>query len=195
MKLLQILMLNSVLFAQSFNYNSFSGFYDKSKNCPSYTVYQLTAIQVEIAKKSTRINYSFRSDKIINSVPGSFFYNSGFDRGHLVPAEDLSWSSEETAKSYFTTNICYQTKELNRGPWKILESNIRDSAVKYQSITIWTLPHWENNSKYPYGYSKIIKLPKSIYYIWTWENSQQPKLLLYKKTNSKILTKYKLPKK
>ena len=193
MKLIFIFLLINIPFAQEFDYGSFSGYYNKSKNCPDYTVYDLTAEQVILAEQTSRFDFSFRSDKEVGSVPGNFFSNSGFDRGHMVPAEDLSWSVIEASKSYFTTNVCYQTKELNRGPWRLLEQAVRDSAKLYKKITVWTLPIWDN-SEIPVKYVKIIKLPKSVYYIWIWSNTESPELLEYKKTNYWILKKYNLRK-
>lgn len=53
------------------------------------------------------------------------YSNSGFDRGHMVPAADCN-NSEESMRSTFTmANISPQVPSLNKGLWAKLEAYLR----------------------------------------------------------------------
>lgn len=49
------------------------------------------------------------------------YWNSGFDRGHMVPSADMRWNQEALQGTYFYSNVCPQVPELNRGTWAELE--------------------------------------------------------------------------
>lgn len=49
------------------------------------------------------------------------YWNSGYDRGHMVPSADMRWNLEALQGTYYYSNICPQVPELNRGTWADLE--------------------------------------------------------------------------
>ncbi|MEO8587844.1 MAG: DNA/RNA non-specific endonuclease [Flavobacteriales bacterium] len=49
------------------------------------------------------------------------YWNSGYDRGHMVPSADMRWTLEALKGTYYYSNICPQVPELNRGTWAELE--------------------------------------------------------------------------
>lgn len=49
------------------------------------------------------------------------YWNSGYDRGHLVPSADMRWNLEALQGTYLYSNISPQVPELNRGTWAELE--------------------------------------------------------------------------
>lgn len=49
------------------------------------------------------------------------YWNSGYDRGHLVPSADMRWNKDALAATYLYSNISPQVPELNRGTWAELE--------------------------------------------------------------------------
>ncbi|MEZ4806800.1 MAG: DNA/RNA non-specific endonuclease [Flavobacteriales bacterium] len=49
------------------------------------------------------------------------YWNSGYDRGHMVPSADMRWNLDALQGTYYYSNICPQTPELNRGAWAELE--------------------------------------------------------------------------
>lgn len=57
-----------------------------------------------------------------------------FDRGHLVPMNDMDSVADE-CKSFITTNIAPQQSELNRGPWEELEEGIRSRVAVRRRIS------------------------------------------------------------
>lgn len=53
------------------------------------------------------------------------YWNSGYDRGHLVPSADMRWNAEALQATYYYSNISPQLPELNRGTWAELEDWVR----------------------------------------------------------------------
>lgn len=49
------------------------------------------------------------------------YWNSGYDRGHLVPSADMRWNLEALQGTYLYSNISPQKPELNRETWADLE--------------------------------------------------------------------------
>ncbi|MBK8498816.1 MAG: DNA/RNA non-specific endonuclease [Flavobacteriales bacterium] len=49
------------------------------------------------------------------------YWNSGYDRGHMVPSADMRWNYEALKGTYYYSNVCPQVPELNRGTWAELE--------------------------------------------------------------------------
>lgn len=77
----------------------------------SYTIYKLYYIK-EI-KSVSRAGYSFHGNyKHFN------YTKSGYDKGHLVPAEDMSFSKTSMEESFLWINCVPQTPKLNRGVWR-----------------------------------------------------------------------------
>lgn len=49
------------------------------------------------------------------------YWNSGFDRGHMVPSADMRWNLGALQGTYYYSNVSPQVPELNRGTWAELE--------------------------------------------------------------------------
>lgn len=104
------------------------------------TCYILTSSQVK-AKKVRRTNkFMHDPDVSVDAVRPEEYNGTGFDRGHLVPASDMSYSYSSMRDSFYMSNISPQVPACNRGIWKKLESQIRKWAVKEKKIMIITGP-------------------------------------------------------
>jgi endonuclease G len=78
-------------------------------------------------------NSNFREDTRLDKTTrakNSDYYLSGYDRGHLVPAEN-STSITALRESYLLSNATPQVPNLNRGRWAQLERNVRLLKPKY----------------------------------------------------------------
>lgn len=53
------------------------------------------------------------------------YWNSGYDRGHLVPSADMRWNYDALRATYYYSNVSPQLPELNRGTWADLEDRVR----------------------------------------------------------------------
>ena len=66
------------------------------------------------------------------------YAKSGYDKGHIVPNADLSWSKQTMLESFLMSNMSPQLPNLNRGAWKYLETNERAWAwVRKHNITVY----------------------------------------------------------
>ncbi len=66
------------------------------------------------------------------------YWNSGFDRGHLVPSADMRWNKEALTATYLYSNVSPQRPEFNRGSWSDLEDWVRRS-VRYGGERIFVV--------------------------------------------------------
>lgn len=94
----------------------------------------------------------FRPDTRVKNSPHTSLYDAtGYDRGHMVAAED-SATDAQMYDTFFLTNVVPQDPTLNRGEWKRIEAKVRDVAVKSSSTTwIVTIPIYGDNLEYMAG--------------------------------------------
>jgi endonuclease G len=64
------------------------------------------------------------------------YKRSGYDKGHLVPAQDMSRSEQTMSESFLLTNMAPQTPGLNRGVWKLLEDDVRHWVREKRNVYI-----------------------------------------------------------
>ena len=111
---------------------------------------------------------NFRIDKQVSTGSASLndYKGSGYDRGHLVPASDMSFDSTAMSESFYMSNMSPQKPTFNRGVWKSLESLIRQWG-EYNNLFVVSGPVFQgclgfigkNNVCVPKYYYKIIYAP------------------------------------
>ncbi len=81
----------------------------------------------EMLRGNTNRTDNFRADPKIfsGSAQVADYKNSGYDRGHLVPARDMRMNNLSMNESFYMSNMSPQSPSFNRGIWKTLEMNIR----------------------------------------------------------------------
>jgi endonuclease G len=105
----------------------------------SWVAYELTA--EETVNQFERSNKFLKDPDVKTGSASDMDYKgSGYDRGHLAPAGDMSYSEETMLESFYYSNMSPQDPSFNRGIWKKLEEKIRNWAVLYQSVYIVTGP-------------------------------------------------------
>ena len=121
--------------------------YSEKHEQPLWVCYKLT--KAEVLNKVAKRKDNFRLDPVIKTGSAILadYKGSGYDRGHLAPAEDMAWSKRAMSESFFLTNMSPQVPALNRGMWRILEEQIRKWAVKEQELYIMTGPIIRSNYK------------------------------------------------
>jgi len=122
--------------------SGFSFVYDYENRVPKWVAYKLTKEEVEGDLESLdRKDFNFKKDPDIKESPSDSNYkNSGYDRGHMAPADDLAWSEESFQDSFYTTNVVPQTSDLNQGIWRELEVQVQDWAMTYDNVYVVTGP-------------------------------------------------------
>ena len=96
--------------------------FNKSTNLPNWVAWRLD--KKKLAQKVSRDRYKFVVDPEVsgkNAVVTQDYAQSGYDRGHMCPANDSRWSADAMRESFYMTNICPQNPSLNSGDWNELE--------------------------------------------------------------------------
>lgn len=152
----QIAVPNTVELCNSF----FVTLYDKNNRA-------VVAVFEKLSKGSTvgsapRVN-AFRSDtRIKNPVSPREYVNSGYDRGHMAPAQDAS-NSFQMRETFLMSNMTPQEPTLNEQSWKRLEMSVRKDFLKagrdfyIANIAIYNYPSvYVGSIPVPTGYWKIV---------------------------------------
>lgn len=119
--------------------------YNEQHEQADWVAYLLTAGEIN-SRHVVRTNH-FLPDPLVKtgSATDADYEGSGYDRGHLANAEDMSYSTITMAESFYYSNVSPQVPAFNRGVWKRLEELIRFWATKYDSLYIVTGPVLTNN--------------------------------------------------
>lgn len=95
---------------------------------------QGTATRTDDFRPDTSIPFGYRSEL-------SDYSGSGFDRGHMAPAADMTRSEQVMSESFFLPNMGPQVGiGFNRHIWRYLESAVRGWVEQRGTLTIITGP-------------------------------------------------------
>ena len=72
------------------------------------------------------------------------YSGSGYERGHMAPAQDMAWSEAAMHQSFMMINVCPQDKRLNEGGWAKLEEKVREWAQRDSVLVVVTGPVLHN---------------------------------------------------
>ncbi len=142
-------------------HTGFSLLYDEEHEQPLWVAYHLT--QEELYGTAKRKD-NFRSDSFIPTESASLsdYKGSGYDRGHLIPAADLSWSEEAMSDSFYMSNMSPQEPQFNRGIWSSLEATVRNFADTEGEIYVVTGPILTDGPYQTIGKNEVT-VPKHYY--------------------------------
>lgn len=120
-------------------HTGFSLVYDETHELAKWVAYELTL--EETIKGIERSGKFLPDPKVVTGTATNEDYKgSGYDRGHLAPAADMSWSDQAMRESFYFSNISPQVPSFNRGKWKQLEERVRKWAQQDTSVYIVTGP-------------------------------------------------------
>ena len=118
----EIVVPNTVVLCNSF----FATVYDDVNNAVVFSTELAQARVVKVARTD-----DFRADKRIADSPTPADYtNTGYDRGHMVPAADAD-SPQEMSDTFYMTNMTPQLPSVNRVAWRMLEDRVRSTPFKW----------------------------------------------------------------
>lgn len=164
--------------------------YDEKNEQATWVAYKLERKNLENARFKRRDN--FREDNLVSTGSASpkDYAKSGYDRGHLAPAADFTWSKTALDHTFFMSNMSPQEPSFNRGVWKKLEEQVRIWAKKNNSIYVVTGPVIEKRAK-RIGTNKVT-VPQ--YYYKAILDIQEPELkaigflMKNQKSDNKVLS-------
>ena len=145
-----------------YQYQGFTLAYEEDKEQARWVAYELTVNHLN-APKVSRADY-FREDLGIRSGSATYYdyKNSGFTKGHLVPAADRAFSVETMEETFLMSNISPQVYTFNGGIWRELEEQTRDWARKSKSLYIVTGPIFKQKSLDRIGQNQVA-VPESFF--------------------------------
>lgn len=118
----EITVPNTVVLCNSF----FATVYDDVNNAVVFSTELAQDRIVKVARTD-----DFRADKRIADSPTPADYtNTGYDRGHMVPAADAD-SAQEMSDTFYMTNMTPQLPSVNRVAWRMLEDRVRSVPFKW----------------------------------------------------------------
>lgn len=122
-------------------------------------------IKPEFLQANYKRRNIFREDEMISSgsATAKDYTRSGYDRGHIVPAGDMTFDSIALEESFYYSNISPQLPGFNRGIWRSLENSVRVSVVDYDSIIVFSGPIFSGETKW-IGENSV-SIPASFYKI------------------------------
>ena len=146
-------------------YDAFDVHFNSERGIANCALYEL--VNNELYGTVERDN-EFMADPGVKGCPLPEDYaDSGFDRGHLVPAGDLKWNGTAMRQSFMLTNVGPMHKALNEGGWAKLEEKVREWTARDSALLVFTGPVVSDGDttlasgrvKVPSAYYKVILAP------------------------------------
>lgn len=119
---------------------NFSLAYDSNCKSAKWVAYRLTKDQLKDRIDLDRVLFSSDPQLKRDKTEYYDYSGSGYDRGHLVPAADMSFDSVSYKETFLMSNIVPQKRGCNRGIWKELEKQTRQWVNKHNEVYIISGP-------------------------------------------------------
>lgn len=149
--------------------------YSEQNEQAAWSAHYLTVKSLSGAQNRTN---NFRVDPNVSteSANKSDYKNSGFDRGHLVPAGDMKLNRTSMSESFFMSNISPQSPGFNRGVWRRIEKLTRKWAQEYGGLFVVTGPILEKGLP---TIGQNVSIPRYFYKIIFDASSKKQKMLAF----------------
>lgn len=129
---------NDIRLNDSNNGGGFYIQYDSRTRNPKYVVQRFQRSITKGEEGGNRSKSHFKAEQQIQvdmfRVKPTDYNNSGFDRGHMVPASDFSYSQEALNSTFTMANMCPQSPQLNKGLWARLEAWLRYIHIQHKEF-------------------------------------------------------------
>lgn len=147
--------------------------YDADFKTPQWVGWEVTAD--ETRGNQPREN-SFKPDPMVRGAKAYHkdYSNSDYDRGHMAPAADMKWSEVAMKESFYTSNICPQNRNLNRGDWNDLEELTRQWAVRYGAVSVTAGPIYRTRTPKRIGANRVA-VPDAFFKVILINTPKNPK--------------------
>jgi len=112
--------------------------FDFQRNTPRWVLWRITPERM-LMPACHRAGMHFVADSAAYPPPSNYA-GSGYDLGHLCPAEDMRFDFDAMKSTFVISNAVPQTPRLNRGTWKSLESQCRRRALAGHELILLAGP-------------------------------------------------------
>jgi len=122
---------------QIIKHNTYTLSYDEKYEQAEWVAYEL---KKEHLSRTNRKRPLFQLDQKVSTKSAHWknFKNSGYTKGHLLPAGDRKYSSNAFIETFLTSNISPQEYNFNAGVWNRLEQKVRYWVNKERHLYIVT---------------------------------------------------------
>ncbi|NND61666.1 MAG: DNA/RNA non-specific endonuclease [Flavobacteriaceae bacterium] len=164
------------------SHNYFTLSYSEKHEQAEWVAYELT--KAHLAKNDFERPY-FIQDREVRSGSADWrnYKNSGYDRGHLVPAGDRRFDYNAYHETFLTSNISPQDHDFNGGIWNRLEQKVRFWANKYDGVYVVSGGILEDGLR-TIGDERV-SIPKEFYKIVVDISEEKPKAIAFIIPNKK----------
>jgi len=120
-------------------HNYFTLGYAEEFEQAAWTIHKLDNKMINGKAKRAK---KFYPDPLVSSESANDadYKNSGYDRGHLIPAADMKFLQSAMQETFFYSNMSPQNQDFNRGIWQDLEEQVRSWAEVEKEIFVLTGP-------------------------------------------------------
>ncbi len=131
--------------------------HDPQRKVAIWVAYHLTREHMDGAEDRTE---DFRPDADLASgerAELADYKGSGYDRGHMAPAEAMAWSRVTMSESFLLSNMAPQIGvRFNRHIWKALETRVRKWTKARGELYVVTGPVFKTDTPKRIGQNQIV---------------------------------------
>lgn len=126
-------------------------------------------------KYYSRGGLTFYKETTIHTSDDADYFNNIWDKGHMAPAAAFNCNLNDLKRTFSYVNCALQHKDLNRGPWKELESYEKKLAIN-NVVSIKILVDFSHSIRgsagamIPTGFTKIITLNGKLFKAYYFPN-------------------------
>lgn len=115
----------------------YTSWFSENKHIPVVVSYTLTQDMLQCGQKQKRKD-KFKADPQHPKTTDLLldYKNSGFDRGHNMPAADNECNSTGMGECFYFSNMTPQPHSFNAGLWEKLEDHERDEAAAHKKVIV-----------------------------------------------------------
>jgi endonuclease G, mitochondrial len=152
--------------------------YSEEHEQAEWVAYKLTKRSIQ--QSNVERTNDFRPDPKVRKGSASprDYYNTGYDRGHMVPAGDMNFDKKAMSETFYMSNISPQIRNFNGGIWRELEENTRDWAYDYKEIYVVTGPVLSQGIREKIGENRV-SVPDLFYKIILDVNDSDKKAIAF----------------
>lgn len=151
---------------QLVHFSHYSLQYNEEHEQANWVAYKLEATQLQGPSFPREDNFLPDPKILTASATPDDYRRSGYDRGHLVPAADMSFNQQALAETFYMSNISPQNRAFNQGIWRELEEDVRNWVEEKGHLYIVSGPVFskkpidvigrENRVTVPAAYFKVL---------------------------------------
>lgn len=144
-------------------HSKFTLSYDEETEQAEWVYYTLSQNKL-LAPKVPRYDYFNPDPKVsTKSAVHSDYSHSGYTRGHLVPAGDMSHNKQGMKECFYMSNMSPQPRAFNNGIWKELEELVREWVIEEKLLHISSGPIFYNSDRKTIGKKNKIHVPDAFF--------------------------------